>query len=250
MRLYRALPKDEEILNSHNRAFTDDKKKLGSISILDEIYSHILVTHKLNEARERRVIYSFTDDIGVASMFLKKYPQIYDRIGYIDIDLSDGSSALIDNNENIFLIKPVYRYSDWVDLAIYNLIKNESCEITSITVNNTNYTRNSVDLINTLVPSQRGAWSLAHPAREFAIICQNLTLTIFDQEEIEKDKLNEPKDYDLFLNNISLPETGIYLQKVIDYLKKDAQNLNIVAKRKENILKQLSACEKMYERKI
>jgi len=242
MRLYRAMLKDEDILSSHVRAFSSDKKKIDNISFSDEIYSHIMPTYKLDGAKSRKVIYSFTDDIDVACMFLKKYSKFYDRIGYIDIDTNEKSSALI-NGENIFLVKPIFRMWDWIDLVAYNLTQNNLCK-TKLTLTNTNYKSCSVPFINALVPSRWGALSLAYTSREYAVICQNLSLNILSKVEIKNEcRHKKIEEHNLFLCNIDDEKIINNFKKALIVLKSDIENIQITSNRKKYVIKEFSNCE-------
>lgn len=238
----------EIITSSNNRAISVDGKINSSLSIIDEIYSHIIPSHKLPKARKRQVVYSFTDDITVACNFLKKHPKIYEKIGYIDVDIADDYSAQINTNKTILLVKPVFRVLDWIDMATYDLIQNKikKDETDTIKVNNMNYTVAPIRLANTLIPSRWGVLSLASSSREYAVICQNLTLTILSKEEIENEPYpNEFKNYDLALCDASLSETKEYYKAVINYLNNDVNKLRITESRKAYIVNQLSDCEKL-----
>ena len=57
--LYRALRKDETILTSN----LIENHKLKDINLLNEIYSHIMLTYKLRESNSFRTVFSFTEDI-------------------------------------------------------------------------------------------------------------------------------------------------------------------------------------------
>lgn len=238
MRLYRAMPMNEKTLNSHKRIFYNDQNAISNICILDEIYSQIIPTHDLNKARQNRILFSFTDDIYVACRFLKKYPETYEKIGYIDVDISDKTSALLINNKNILFIKPVFRFLDWIDLAAYRLSKSKK-NCTSITVNNVNYTRKKIPLINTLVPSRWGALSLARTAREYMVICQNLSPTILSKKEIDYERKTKClKNFNLFLSD----NNSTIKKEVIKILKKDLENINVSHKHKDYLIKMFSEC--------
>lgn len=234
MKLFRALPKDENELNSDERAFQADSMNPNLI-ILDEVYSHIIPSHKLSQASARRVIYSFTDDIDVADMLVKKYPQTYSKIGCINVNLTEESSAFAAKDENIFCVKPVFRLADWIDMAAYKINKSE--EYSGIlTVDNTNYAQAPIPLINILVPSRWGALSLARSYREYAVICRDIVPAIFTEEEIEAEK-SEKKviDYDLLL----LDDVDTK-RKVIESLISDLKTLDISEAHKEYLLRRLN----------
>ena len=239
MRLYRAMPMNEKILNSHKRVFSKGQNVISNICVLNEIYSQIIPTHKLNKASRNRIIFSFTDDIDVACRFIEKYPMTYNKIGYIDLEISDETSALLINNENVLFIKPIFRLSDWIDLAIYNVSENKNY-CTPITINNVNYARKEFPLINTLVPSRWGALSLARAAREYVVICQNLVPSILSKKDIDYERKNKHlKDYNLFLSD----NDSIRKKEVVKSLKNDLENINISKVRKDYLFKLLSECK-------
>ncbi|ENK0556055.1 hypothetical protein AB2T19_000807 [Clostridium botulinum] len=238
MRLYRAMSMNEKILNSHKRVFSKGKNAISNICVLNEIYSQIIPTHNLNKASQNRIIFSFTDDIDVACRFIEKYPTTYNKIGYIDVEISDETSALLINNENILFIKPIFRLLDWIDLATYNVSENKNY-CTSITVNNVNYARKEFPLINTLVPSRWGALSLARTAREYVVICQNLFPTILSKKDINYERKNKHlENFNLFLSD----NDSTTKKEVIKSLKNDLENVDISQVRKDYLFKMLSEC--------
>ncbi len=238
MRLYRAMPMNEKVLNSHKRVLSNGQNFISNICVLDEIYSQIIPSHNLNKAIHKRILFSFTDDIDVACRLIEKYPTSYSKIGYIDVEISDETSALLINNENILFIKPIFRLSDWIDLAIYNVSQNINY-CSSITVNNVNYTRKEIPLINTLVPSRWGALSLAYAAREYMVICRNLSPTILLKKDIDYERKNKNlKDYNMFLSD----NDSTTKKEIIVSLKNDLRDITISQVRRDYLLRLFSEC--------
>ena len=236
MRLYRAMPTNETTLNSHQRALSKTKNALSDICLLDEIYSHIMPTHNLDIAHLNRVVFSFTDDIDVTYSLTEKYPATYAKIGYIDIKSPENSSALLKGDPNLLLVKPIFRLSDWVDLAIYCAGKSVH---TSINVHNVNYASKGVPLINTLVPSRWGALSLAHTAREYVVICKNLVPAIMSANDIASTRADKHlKDFDLFVSDNN-PSNK---KKVIDCLQNDLRKIIITEVRRNYLSEKLDEC--------
>ncbi|NLB56450.1 MAG: hypothetical protein GX811_11955 [Lentisphaerae bacterium] len=199
MRLYRAIPANETTLNSHQKAFSKGDNVLGNISILDEIYSHIMPTHNLDVTHQNRIIFSFTDDIDVACRLIEKHPAVYSKIGYIDTEVPEDAFALLSRNSNILLVKPVFRRSDWVDLALYSASANG---YTQFDVSNVNYASKGVPLINTLVPSRWGALSLARTEREYVVICRAFVPAIMSANDIASAGAGKHlKEFDLFISD-------------------------------------------------
>lgn len=227
MRLYRALTiyeydsiYDKYILDSNNRAFTHDIPA-HNLNLLNEVYSHIMPTYKLPQVQKKRVIFSFTDDIKVACSFVTKNPKVYTAIGYIDIDVPKNPLKI--ESSNIYCIIPVYRVSDWIELAAF---------YDTVEIQNINYNRRT-RLSHTLIPSRWGALSLACSAREYAIICSKLEpkLLLFEKD-IRKEQENKQGvyDFDLGSNN---------KKNVINAVKKDIELLEISQKRKEYVIRNL-----------
>lgn len=247
MKLFRALPWKESILNSNDKVFSNNIIS-NNINLMNEIYSHIMPSYKLSQASKRKTIYSFTDDIDVAYRLVTNYPEIYNKIGYIELDITGESSALIENSKKILLVKPIFRFSDWIDLASYNVIITEDIN-TIITVNNTNYKREPLPLINTLIPSRWGALSLASTAREYAVICKDLVPSILSEEQIDNEINNkEIQNYDLLLSN------NIFKKRyIINSMEKSFKQINISQSRSEYLQKMLKeykanylCCEHIY----
>lgn len=181
IRLFRALTVEDcdengnYILASNERAF--NKNSISrNLNILNEVYTHTMPSHKLEISRKERIIISFTDDIQVALMFVRKNKEVYKAIGYIDIEFPYNPISVDDSlkSKGVFSIIPIYRIADWVEMAIYN----NTTEIKNIVSGRT------TALVNTLIPSHLGAFSLAHTSREYAIICRKLTVNIMSDEEI------------------------------------------------------------------
>lgn len=163
-RLYRALRKDEAVLTS--TALIENHSLKKGINLLNEIYSHIVPTHKLRECETYRTVFSFTDDICIAKKLLKNHPDTYICIGYIDVQITDSFTT--NKNEILFVI-PAFRLSDWVELMAYSRAE---------TILNLNYTRSSIDLINAVIPSHWSVLSLANTNREYILVCDHLSPTI------------------------------------------------------------------------
>lgn len=220
MRLYRAMIKGETILNSDKRAFEED------INYLDEVYSHIVKSYCLTAAKDRKIIFSFTDDIKIAEIILEKNPEYYDRIGYIDIDRLG-----VINDETILFAYPVFTYNNWVNLLGYSVKK-----IDDLSVNCINYKAKPQKIIGSLVPSQKGVVSWAFGAREYAVICKNLEPTILSEEEILRQETD-------FQKTIECEELIDYYTKslVVNNLLKETDSLNIQPVRKKALKRELNA---------
>lgn len=233
-RLFRALTAEDcdengkYILSSHERAFHENSIS-RNINVLNEIYTHTMPSHKLETSRKERIIISFTDDIRVALMFMKKNKKVYKAIGYIDIEFPGNPMCVNESlkGQGIFSIIPTYRISDWVEMAIYNntaTVKNvASCRTTA--------------LVNTLIPSRWSAFSLAHTSREYAIICRKLTVNIMSEKEIEECK-NQKTCY--YNPNYQLSNSIWQRKRIINQLRAELKNLNITAKRQAYVANCLS----------
>ena len=224
MRLYRALLKEEKILDSDKRAFVDD------INILNEAYSHIVKTYNLDYPKSRKIIYSFTDDINIALSIIEKNSDYYDRVCYIDVN----DVGFLDD-ENIKFVYPLYEYEHWINLATYS-----SDDINNIEIQCLNYKSQPKKLIGTLVPSENGALSWARGAREYAVICKNLIPKVLTAEELEqeKNKINS------LLKARMLSSDYEKRNKVIEKLLNDTDKLNIQSGRKKVLKLELERLKK------
>ena len=163
-RLYRALRKDETILTSN----LVENHKLKDINLLNEIYSHIMPTYKLRESNSFRTVFSFTEDIDIAKKLLKKYPEIYACIGYVDIEITNSFTT---NRNDVLFIIPAFRVSDWVELMAYTYKTNKK-------ISNLNYKCYDIEFINAIICSRWSARSLANANKEYILICDQLSPTI------------------------------------------------------------------------
>lgn len=224
MRLYRALTVQEYDvhskkfeLNSDSRAF-DNNSLSNDINLLDEVYSHIMPTHKLPSAQSRRIIFSFTDNIKVAYRFLTRFPEHYKTIGYIDFDIPENPINI--QSPEISCIIPIFRTSDWISLAAHYNTTN---------VHNVNYDRDyPTKLSSTLIPSRWGALSLAGAAREYAVICNRLVPELLHSKVKCGDQ--DPFTLDLGRSNRA---------RIIDTVKKEIAAYNIQPARKSYIIQSL-----------
>lgn len=177
MRLYRALYKDEHILTSNERAFDEQGNITDDINVLEEIYGHVVKSHSNPYPKSRKIIFSFTDDIKEAYKFIKKYPESYDAIGYIDIE----EFGFVDQN-GIKFIYPIYRLGDWIELLTLYTRNEETLEY--IHVNYQPPTLFKKGLASSLLPSHNGVLSYAKTANEYAVIGTNIKPTIIPLEEV------------------------------------------------------------------
>lgn len=237
MRLYRALTVYDfdsklnmYVLSSNNRAFSRDKDNNSiltkKINLPNEIYSHIMNTHRQSRARAARIIYSFTDDYNIACSFLKKYPNEYKAIGYIDIN---ENLPQIRENE-IYFIFPAHSLSAWVNLAAYFNTE----EIQNIT--NGYRTR----LAYTLIPSQKSMLSWAKNKREYAVICKNLIPTLCTNESEIKSIENKQENF-AFNRKSNDNKMLINKENIKKALKRDIEELGIREIRKEYVLTLIDA---------
>lgn len=232
MRLYRTLTdydfdlrSNKYVLDSNSRAFEKDNDSNNilsdKINLPNEIYSHIMNTHKQPCARKKRIIYSFTDDYNIACTILNKYPNEYKAIGYIDIN--ENWSKIKENG--IYFIFPAHSGPSWVKLAaIFNME-----EIQNVT--NGYKTR----FAYILIPSQNSMLSWARNKREYAVICKNLKLNLCTKEDENKTTRNKQENFkisdelnDKFLKN---------KKHITEVLKKDIAKLKIQEARKLSVLK-------------
>ena len=223
MRLYRAMDINETELNSNQRAFINGKLNVD-INLINEMYSHIIRSSNSSYAQERKIIFSFTDDINKAIEILNEYPNYYNRIGYVDIYFLG-----INDNGSIKWVWPVYCIEDWVK-AEYYLKKNDDLELT---YQNLNFEKESEvkKLANTLIPSQNGACSYAKKANEYHIICQSLLPKILDVEQIEEEKRKENQILDFpILDQYFYDKIGLKILK-------DLNDVDATDNRKEEVRK-------------
>ncbi len=182
MRLYRAMEKEQEILNSNERAFLSGEIN-PNIDLISEMYSHIVRSSNNEFAKEKRIIFSFTDNIDKALEILNvyRYSNYYDRIGYIDVDFLGYGI-----DDKIKWVWPVYHIDDWVKVAYYLKMHSD----TIVTFNNLNYEKisDAKNLVNTLIPSQNGVCSYANVYNEYHIICNGLKPKSLNESEYEKEK--------------------------------------------------------------
>lgn len=237
MRLYRALTVYDfdsklnmYVLSSNSRAFEKDKNinniLSNKINLPNEIYSHIMNTHRQSHARAARIIYSFTDDYNIACSFLNKYPNEYKAIGYIDINENLPQIK----EDGIYFIFPAHSLSAWVNLAAYFNTE----EIQNVT--NGYRTR----LAYTLIPSQKSMLSWAKNKREYAVICKNLILTLCTKESEIKSIENKQK---IFVVNRKSNDNKMFINKeyIKKVLKRDIGELGIQEIRKEYVLTLIDA---------
>ena len=176
MRLYRAMAIGEEILTSNVRAFKDDEIT-DKLNLINEMYSHIIKSSNNSYAHDRKIIFSFTDDINKAINILNKYSEYYDRIGYIDVDFLGFGT-----DDKIKWVWPVYRIEDWVK-ALYYLDYN------FLTYQTLNFRDVSMpkNIVNTLILSRSGVCSYASVFNEYHIICRDLKPTIINDKQIKTE---------------------------------------------------------------
>lgn len=230
-RLYRALRKDETILTSN----LVENHKLKDINLLNEIYSHIMPTYKRRESNSFRTVFSFTEDIDIAKKLLKKYPETYVSIGYIDIEITDSFTT---NRNDVLFIIPAFRVSDWVELMAYTYKTNKK-------ISNLNYKCYDIEFINAIICSRWSARSLANANKEYILICDQLSPTI----------ITDIENY----NGISQSETSIKDFLINDYhnniatikhLKKQLIPLEISQRRKLLLDNELTNLLTYYTSKI
>ncbi len=111
-RLYRAIKKTQQDC-------IYSKKYNNNIPLLDQIYSHVMISHCNNR---NDILYSFTDKLDVALSFINKSrgKSEYDRIGYIDTD----------EQQHNFRYFSIHQLTDWLTLI---------CQNNSLIIVNLNY---------------------------------------------------------------------------------------------------------------
>lgn len=227
MKLYRAVLKDEVILNSNERAFDKNGNLSSDLNLLDEVYSHIVKSYDCEYAKNRKIVFSFTDDIRVAMKFIENYPQYYDRIACIEVD-----ELGIINNNNLKLIVPVYRIEDWIKMAVlFDSIKDGKIPYHCVNYLNKTFK----NLANTLIPSQNGVVSYARDNCEYAVICKDLEPTILSIEEIKNELLSENKILQFNVDN------NEKLNEVVDIIVRDLEQLQV--KRKDFTINEVEKCK-------
>ena len=225
-RLYRALRKDETILTSN----LVENHKLKDINLLNEIYSHIMPTYKLRESNSFRTVFSFTEDIDIAKKLLKKYPETYVSIGYIDIEITDSFTT---NRDDVLFIIPAFRVSDWVELMAYTYKTNKK-------ISNLNYKCYDIEFINAIICSRWSARSLANANKEYILICDQLT----DIENYNGISQSETSIKNFLINDYS---NNI---ATIEHLKKQLIPLKISQRRKLLLDNELTNLLTYYTSKI
>lgn len=241
LRLYRALYKSQTengFLKSYS--FSDSE-------IIHEVYSHILNSHTYKDNRGERVIFSFTTDISVAFELLEKMSETYDSICYIDVPLQKNAKMVLNGAKAI--VKPVFRFCDWIDMACYNK---------TLSLNNLNFPHANippVPLLNELLPSHNGALSKALAMKEIAVIFEeefNFNKLSFEEaKKIKEEHQPEfPLENDENLSLFSLCGKGDVDENIIKNLKSFANNLdnlqNVSPIQREFLIKNLEKCEKVF----
>lgn len=224
MRLYRALTNFDfdsklgaYVLNSNSRAFEKNNILSDKINLPNEIYSHIMNTHKQLCALKNRIIYSFTDDYDIAKSILNKHSD-YEALGYIDIDFTK-----IESN-GIYFIFPAYDISSWIKLA---------------TMFNTEEIQNVVNdyktrFAYTLIPSQKSMLSWAKNKKEYVVICKNLELKLCEDEGKEVIE-NKQWTYNWGKNFNDKND----IKKFAEKMEEDLYKLSINPRRKAYVLSAL-----------
>lgn len=215
-RLYRALRKNEKTLHS---SLIEHNKLKSDISFLNEVYSHIVPSYTLRESAAFRTVFSFTEDINIARNLLRRYPNTYTSVGYVEVDIANAFDA---NHPDILFITPAFRLCDWVELMAYDQA-NE--------IKNLNYNR-KVPLINAVIYSRWAAMSLAYTNREFLIICNHLTPLPIDDSSCV-DTFIQPSVRDLLSKDF---EKNIH---VVRSLKRQLEPLQISFSRKKALAREL-----------
>lgn len=202
-RLYRALKKTQQDC-IYQKNFND------SIPLLDQVYSHVMISHCNNKDD---ILYSFTDKLDIALSFINKSrgKSEYDRIGYIDLD----------EQQHDFRYFSIYQLTDWLTL----ISQKNSSFITNLNYN----TPKNIPTINAIIPSQKSAYSMSHGCREYIIIPDvDIPLTIIN----DVDNYTVPYDSIETKSNFLEIENFEQVQKTIIDLKNQLQSLKIQKARK------------------
>lgn len=181
LRLYRAMKNNEsnELMSKNQN---ERESRISFLNMIDIIYSHIIPSHELCN---NGIIYSFTDNFSIAKEFLgTRGKGNYNRIGYIDISL-EKNMLPIDITKSLLFLQPLWRVEDWIDLTIVreyeHMLSTGKCSPGHESVELYNYIKGyNSNIINTILPSRKGAFSLASNAREYAVICKNMKVKNID----------------------------------------------------------------------
>lgn len=172
IRLYRAISKREKqgIISFDLDKFDFQDGSTESM-VVDEIYSHTLSTYNLRKG----ILYSFTDDLNVAYMYINKNPEKYFAVGYVDIDVINKGFCL---PEGMLYLQRTCEFGDWLNLAE---LKEETL------FKNLNYKTYPILIINTLIPGQKSVYSWAKSSREYVAVCAGLVLQLIDEKYHEPE---------------------------------------------------------------